>query len=133
MTLKNLFTNAVCALTLATFVGCSKEEATAPTAPEPTPSAPTQTELQRTAAPAVQANAPSDPRLQESQAAIKAREYDRAAEALIALRRARLTDQQAAIAAAQMQQLQSDLASAVASGDPRAKAAADRLRQSAGR
>lgn len=62
---------------------------------------------------------------------MKARQYDQAVEALAALQQQRLTEQQAAVVAAQMRQLQSDLAAGVANGDPRAKAAADRLRRSA--
>lgn len=80
------------------------------------------------------AGAPSsaaDARLSESEAAVKARQYDQAVEALAALQQQRLTEQQAAVVAAQMRQLQSDLAAGVANGDPRAKAAADRLRRSA--
>jgi len=59
-----------------------------------------------------------------------AREYDRAAESLLALQRSQLSAQQAEAAAAQMQKLQQDLVGAVASGDPKAIAAAKRLRQS---
>ncbi len=129
---KNLLLAASLALTLLLAVSsCGKKEASAP-APDPVAAAPA------TAAPAGAAPvAPTqtavlpDARLAESQAALKARDYDKAAAALIAVQRAKLNDQQAAAAAAQMRQLQSSLAEAVASGDPRAKAAADRLRQSA--
>lgn len=115
-----IFTLAIC--------GCSKKEEPAP-APAPAPAA-------NVTAPAVATTAPQaamvpDARLAESQAAIKAHDYDKAAQALVALRHAQMTDQQAAAAAAQMRQLQGSLAAALASGDPRAKAAADRLRQSA--
>lgn len=68
-------------------------------------------------------------RLAESQAALKARDYENATAALIAMQRARLNEQQAAAAAAQMRQLQSSLADAAAAGDPRAQAAIARLRQ----
>ena len=69
--------------------------------------------------------------LTESQAAINARDYEKAAAALMALQQSQLSAQQAEAVAQQMRQLQSGLAAAVASGDPRAKAAADKLRQSA--
>jgi len=60
---------------------------------------------------------------------MEAREYDRAAESLLALQRTQLSAQQAEAAAAQMQQLQQNLAGAVANGDPKAIAAAKKLRQ----
>lgn len=70
-------------------------------------------------------------RLAESQAAINSGDFERAATALVAAQQAQLTQQQAEALARQMQQLQGSLAGAVANGDPRAKAAADKLRQSA--
>jgi hypothetical protein len=70
--------------------------------------------------------------LQQSQTALGAGDYEKAAAALIsAQQQADLSAQQAEAVAAQMRQLQSSLASGVASGDPKAKAAADKLRQSA--
>ncbi len=107
--------------------GCGKEEKAA----EPTPAAP-QTSI-APAQPQVGAPAPSQaaaqPQLSQIKAAMDAREYDQAAESLLALQRTQLTAQQAAAAAAQMQKLQQNLAGAVASGDPKAIAAAQRLRQ----
>jgi hypothetical protein len=93
---------------------------TAPVAPPPV------------AAPTAAQNAWADARLKEAQAAQQARDYSKAVEQLIAVQQAqqRLSEAQAAAAALQMQQFQRDLAGAVASGDPRAKAAADRLRAS---
>jgi len=67
--------------------------------------------------------------LTQSQVALEARDYDRAAEEILAMQRSQLSEQQAAAAAAQMRQLQSSLAGAVAAGDPKAIAAAQKLRQ----
>jgi hypothetical protein len=66
-------------------------------------------------------------------AALKARDYQKATETLLAIQQKALTEQQAAAARAQMVQLQGAVASGVASGDPNAKAAADQLRASAKR
>jgi len=57
-------------------------------------------------------------------------DYDKAAQSLIAIQRQQqyLNEQQAAAYWQQMRTFQSDLASRVASGDPSAKAAAERLR-----
>jgi len=107
--------------------GCGKEE----TAAEPAPVAP-----QSSVAPSqsqggalAPSQAAAQPQLSQVKAALDAREYDQAAESLLALQRTQLNAQQAAAAAAQMQQLQQNLAGAVASGDPKAIAAAKRLRQ----
>jgi hypothetical protein len=111
---------------LLLLAGCGKKEAAAPSpGPDQTAVQPAQPEAAATPAPA----AAPDSRLTESQTALAARDYDRAAEALIALQRTQLNEQQAAAAAAQMRQLQSSLAGAVAGGDPKAIAAAQRLRQ----
>lgn len=116
----------VSAVLISLLTGCSKEAEVPAPSPEVAPAV-----QQAQPAPAAAIPSAPDGRLTESQAALKARDYDKAAEALIALQRAKLNEQQAALAAAQMRQLQSSLADALASGDPRAKAAADRLRQSA--
>lgn len=120
------------AVLLAVFAGCGKEKAQAP-APAKTAAESTATPANSTPPPVAVAPAATAPdaRLVESQAAFKSREYDKAVEVLLAAQRAKLSEQQAAAAAAQMRQFQSGLAEAVASGDPRAKAAADRLRQAA--
>jgi len=127
-------------LTLATgvgacvlFAGCSKK------ADESAVAAPPETPVEAQAAnpataPAAQAPAPStvsEAQLTASQAAINARDYEKAAAALVAMQQAQLNAQQAEAVAQQMRQFQSGLAQALASGDPRAKAAAERLRQSA--
>lgn len=110
--------------------GCSKKTTEAP-APTPEATAVPAAVQPPTTAPVTATVAAPDTHLAESQAALKAKNYDTAAAALIAAQRARLNEQQAAAAAAQMRQLQSSIAEAAAAGDPRAKAAADRLRQSA--
>ena len=117
------------AMLIALVTGCGKKEAEVP-APAPEATAVVQQEQpQTTAAPAAPTPAAPDARLAESQAAIKARDYEKAAAALLAMQRARLNEQQAAAAAAQMHQLHKSLADAVAAGDPSAIAAANRLRQ----
>ena len=113
------------ALLLTLLAGCGKKE-TAVQTPVPETKAPVAQTVQPAATPAAVA---PDARLAESQAALKAQDYDRAAATLVAMRTTRMNEQQAAAAAQQMQQLQSSLASAVASGDPRAIAAANRLRE----
>ena len=112
-------------------VGCSKK--TAETAPEATPAAvasptPQSTPLANSAPPPA---ASPNAQLAESQAAISAGDYERAADTLLAARQAQLDAQQAEAVAAQMRQLQSSLASAIAGGDARAKAAAAKLRAAA--
>lgn len=122
--------NLLTAMLLLAVSGCGKKEEAAPAVPVAATSEATPTAATATAAPAQTAVVP-DARLAESQTAINTRNYEKAAEALVALQHAKLNEQQAAAAAAQMRQLQGNLAAAVASGDPRAKAAADLLRQSA--
>jgi hypothetical protein len=62
--------------------------------------------------------------------AMKAKDYQRAAATLIAVQQMPLNEQQANALRGQMVQLQATLAGAVASGDPQAKAAAEKLRAS---
>jgi hypothetical protein len=125
--LSALVTGACATLVLT---GCSKEstDASVETAPA---AAPVEVQANQPAPVApVQAQA-QDARLRESQAAIASGQYEQAAAALVAAQQMQLNQQQAELVAKQMQQLQRSLAGAVASGDPRAKAAADKLRQSA--
>ena len=111
------------------LLGCSKkEDATAPAAAAPTSSAAAPAENNAQASGAV---IDAKPVLAKIDSAYKAREYDEAAEALLALQRQKLSEQQALEARNRMIQFQRDLAGAVASGDPKAKAAADKLRASA--
>jgi hypothetical protein len=72
-----------------------------------------------------------DPRIAEAQAAMKAQEYERAAAALVQLQQLQLSEQQAAAARAVMNSFQAQVAAGVASGDPKVKAAAEMLRNSA--
>jgi len=60
----------------------------------------------------------------------KTRDYETAAATLLQIQQRQLTDAQAAAAAAARQQLQKDLVNAIASGDAKAKKAADLLRAS---
>jgi len=69
--------------------------------------------------------------LAESEAAIKAKSYQKAVQTILALQRQqRLNPQQAQAAANQMRALQAELAAGVAAGDPNAKAAVQILTQS---
>jgi hypothetical protein len=128
-----------CLLVVIVMTGCSKKEpeSSAPTANPDNAAAPAGAAT--TADPGLPAGAgavsPPIPAettksLTAVDAALKAKDYDRAAETILALQRQKqLTDEQARAAQAQMVRLQGALVSAVASGDPNAKAAADRLRQ----
>jgi hypothetical protein len=113
---------------LVAAAGCgSKDEKPASVAPPEAPAA---------VAPAPAAAAPAavvtdvNKSFAQADAALKARNYDQAVQALLAAQRQRqLTDQQAMEARNRMLALQANLASAVASGDANAKAAAERIRQ----
>jgi hypothetical protein len=133
---KYLFLRGFCLLPLAgvLITGCSKKEIETqpqPPAPPPTASAPA-TPLPATAPRAAAQNTEADARLKEAQVAQRAHDYEKAAETLLALQQQRrLSDQQAAALGNQMRLLQRDLAGAIANGDPKAKAAADKLRAAA--
>ena len=114
-------------LTLALLCGCGKPATQAPAA-----SAPATETTQTAAAPAPAAVTPTvapDTGLAQARSALKTRDYETATDTLLALQQSKhLTDQQAADVAGQMRQLQSALVNAVSSGDPKAKAAAEKLR-----
>lgn len=136
---------SVLILAVALPFGCSKKAGDTPT-----PTAGSQPASAANPAPAQDAQsadatpqAPSGPVLDTSQlqgdakqamadadAAIRQREYEKAARTLMAIQQAQLNAQQAAAARQQMISFQRTLANAVASGDPNAKAAADLLRAS---
>src|SRR5258707_540441 len=82
-------------------------------------------------APAV-AVATNGARVEDAQAAMNTRDYDKAARILVTLQRPAtpLTPEQSQAIDNQMKQLQRSLASAAASGDPKARAAIEILRQS---
>jgi len=128
-------------LALATVTGCKKSQPTetAPqnsSAPAPSTPAPANT----TASP----NQPATPQAQAAStvdttkaftdvnAALKARDYQKATDNIMAIQRLpNLTDQQAAAVRGQMVELQKAVAAGLANGDPNAKAAADQLRAQA--
>lgn len=125
----------IAATGMTLLAGCGNKEEPAPAAVPDQPAQPA------AAAPATAAQQPTfsarpiptDPQaaLAASETARRAREYEEAAQALLAVQRQqRLTEQQAAAARNQMIQLQADLAAGLASGDPKAKAAAELLRRS---
>lgn len=132
---KTTFTYCICSVSLCGLlvIGCGKpaEDVSVPPAVTESAPAPATATPPPQADPNIQAQAAwADARLKEAQAAQQARDYEKAAQALVALQhQQRLSEAQAAAYANQMRQFQRDLAGAVASGDPRAKAAADRLRQ----
>ena len=119
------------------FCGCKKNDdgaaASSAAASQASPANPEQSNQASSPSAAAQpAGAPeAKAALADGDAALKARDYERAVADALALQRQQLTEAQSQAAAAQMVRLQRDLATAVASGDPKAKAAADALRASA--
>ncbi len=119
------------ALMLAVLVlaaGCGKKkEASAPVAPVET-SAETPAAVPA-GTPQANSTVEVNQSLADADAAIKAKAYDKAVQALLAVQNQKqLSEQQAAEARNRMIGLQASLAQAVANGDPNAKAAADMLR-----
>lgn len=131
----------LCTMALAVNSGCKKSQSTAPTpAPEnataaPTPAAtanpgatPNQAAAQTPAAPPVD----TTKAFADINSALKAKDYQKATDTLLAIQRMpHLTEQQSLAAHGQMVELQKAVATGLASGDPNAKAAADRLRAQA--
>ncbi len=120
---------SACLLLVLIIASCGKKEDTAapaPSTPASSASAPAENNAQSGGA-VIDAK----PVLAKIDTAYKAKQYDEAADALLALQRQKLSEQQALEARNRMIQFQRDLAGAVASGDPKAKAAADKLRASA--
>ncbi|MEY4916516.1 MAG: hypothetical protein RL616_429 [Verrucomicrobiota bacterium] len=112
------------------FVGCSKKETPAPAPAAPVVEAP----AAPVANPAAIPNSPTPMDVRqafaEADAAMKAKAYERAVQAMLAVQKQKqLTESEAQQARLRMISLQSSLATAVANGDPAAKAAADRLRR----
>jgi len=116
------------------FTGCSKKEN-----PPPAVETPVATVDQPAPAVAQPVAFTGEPQPQqwmtEAQSQQQAGDYDKAAQYLLAIQnqQALLSQQQAAVYWKQMSAFQSDLAARVAAGDPRAKAAAERLRAAATR
>lgn len=139
--LKPSITALLVSLAMVLAAGCSKKADTAanPTASQPAPAAPAP-DAQPADASAQQASGPvldtsqmvgdAKAAMAEADAAIRQREYEKAVRTMLAIQQARLDAQQAALAHQQMINLQRNLATAIASGDPSAKAAADILRAS---
>lgn len=116
--------SSVLPLAVTLITGCGDKKAADQSTPpkvEAVPSSPSAVSFQ-TVAPAVA--------LTEVETALKTHDYDKATDALLALQAQKgLSDQQAAAVQSQMRRLQSDLADAMAHGDARAKAVADKLRR----
>jgi hypothetical protein len=124
-------TLAVCSA--AFFSGCGKK-ATEVASPADTNTAPAvvAAPAPATVAPTVTAVSPDQASLDAAQAAVKAREYDHAAEIMLALqqkmRQAKSVEEANAVAN-QMRAFQQELMNAASRGDPKAMAAVQRLRQ----
>jgi hypothetical protein len=110
---------------LLVVLGCSRKQ---DTSAMPPPSTAAATNLSPEAA---AVSVTTSKALADSDAALKARQYDQAVANLLLLQQQRgLNEQQAQAVKDQQVKIQRSLASAVASGDPKAKAAADMLRAS---
>jgi len=120
-----------CSTILLVTAGCKKQTPQA-SAPVDTNAAAAQAVAPAGQPQATDASAPvfTPSSIPEVQAAIKSKDYDKAASMLLNLQRAPMTDEQSMQVLNQMRQFQQNLAGAVVSGDPNAKAAAARLRQS---
>jgi 3-oxoacyl-ACP reductase-like protein len=128
-------------MALAVNSGCKKSQSTAPTpTPENATATPTPAATANPGATPNQAAAqtPATPPVDTTKAfadvnsALKARDYQKATDTLLAVQRMpHLTEQQSLAAHGQMVELQKAVAAGLASGDPNAKAAADRLRAQA--
>ncbi|MEJ5237242.1 MAG: hypothetical protein WHT82_02680 [Limisphaera sp.] len=130
-----------CAAAALGFTACSKKEAEAP-APPTAQAVPAENQPQQpspdplaagpTAADLAAQQAAME-RLRQAELAARQKEYEQAVEAMLAIQQQRraLTEQQAQLYYERMRQLQADLAAGIAAGDPRAKAAAERLRRAA--
>jgi hypothetical protein len=115
--------------------GCGKKDApaaaaeSAATNPVPAPGAGAAPAVNQ---PGLPATTDANASLAAAQAALQARDYERAAVALLAVQQIQqpLTAAQGEALRNQMVQLQQSVANGLASGDPKAKAAADLLRKS---
>jgi hypothetical protein len=132
-----------CLVLAALLVGCSKHKDESAAAPPATPvaSAPVAPDSGAAATdPAAQApvldssQMTGDPKvaLADADAAVRQKEYEKAARLMLAIQQAQLDQQQAAAAHQQMVAFQRSLANAVANGDPNAKAAVEVLRAGRG-
>lgn len=124
---------AVCGLVL--LAGCGKKETAAPAstnaAVEIPPAPAAQPAAPQAPAPVAVAPADSQGALNQAQAAMNAKNYDKAAELMINLQltsKQPLTAEQATAVANKMRELQQYVMGGVASGDPNAIAAAKRIR-----
>ena len=115
-----------------TLTGCSKKQASEGSSAE-APGQPSGTASTSPAdSQASAGKADTSRMISEANAAMKTKDYDKAVEAALAAQQQRaLTDAQSAAIHNQMIQLQQELVKAIANGDAKAKAAADRLRGSA--
>jgi hypothetical protein len=132
-------------LSIAVVTGCKKSQSTettpapqtgsTPTSGASTPSAPepaNRPAAQPAAQPAAAPTVDTTKAFADVNSALKARDYQKATDTLLAIQRTpQLTEQQSLAIHGQMVQLQGAVAAGVASGDPNAKAAADRLRAQA--
>jgi hypothetical protein len=121
---------------VVSMTGCGKKEEAPPVQPAAAPQETPPPVAQAPAAPSQPAiyqevNNPNEA-LKTAQTAMKSQDYEAAAANLIVVQRSKqITADQAAAARQRMVELQAALAQAQASGDPKAKAAAEMLRRSA--
>ena len=123
-----------CVLVPLWVSGCGKgkQEEFPASPPSATPVAPTASAPAAAARPNQPTAVENQKTFAEAEAAMKAKDYQKAVEAALVLQQQKqLSEAQAQAARNQMVRLQQQLAGAVLSGDPNAKAAADRLRQAA--
>jgi hypothetical protein len=126
---------AVAMAFLGLIAGCGKRASQTPAAP---PSADQAAAAPAPAEAAPAASAPFVPRVvnpqtavADSEAALKAKDYEAAAATILAAQQQKnLTDAQGIALRNQMVRLQGSLVTAIANGDPKAKAAAELLRAS---
>ena len=138
--IKNQLVRAALGCLVATFwvTGCGKNKpedfpASNASGTPATPATPATSATSGSSAAAApkQASADNQKTYADAEAAMKARDYEKAVEAALVLQQQKLTEAQAQAAHNQMMRLQQQIAGAALSGDPKAKAAADRLRQAA--
>jgi predicted small lipoprotein YifL len=133
---KSILPVIVCTATLLSLAACGKKENapdTAAVVQSTTNEAAAEAAPAGAAAPAPAISANSQKELAEARAAMAKKDYTKAVELLTTLQKPgrALTPEQSAAAQAQMRQLQGSLANAIASGDPNARMAAEKLRAAA--
>jgi hypothetical protein len=133
LTARHLKTTLLTLIVSVAIIGCSKkQETSAAIAPASSSDTNAQAATPVVSAANIPASTDVNQSLADADAALKAQQYDRAVQSLLAVQNQKqLTDQQAQEARTKMAALQHNLAAASAAGDPNAKAAGEILRRSA--